>query len=74
MLAAVFRCKHCVTLKNSFLYMKKNYCSPACEFVEVEIDCIMQAGSNVGFGGASDKFDAPRRGEFGNLWAKEAEN
>ncbi len=54
--------------------MKKNYCSPVCEFVEVEIDCIMQAGSNVGFGGASDKFDAPRRGEFGNLWAKETEN
>ena len=57
--------------------MKKSYCSPTCEFVEVEIDCIMQAVSdyvpggdtNVDMGGSTGGFDAPdRRGSWGDLW------
>ena len=57
--------------------MRKSYCSPVCEFVQVEIDCIMQAASDykpggdtgVDFGGSTGGFDGPqRRGEWGNLW------
>lgn len=57
--------------------MKKSYCSPACEFAEVEIDCIMQAASdyvpggdtNMEIGGSTGGFDAPgHRGSWGDLW------
>ena len=61
--------------------MKKNYKSPVSNFVEIEIDSVMNSASPGGGGGVSgggtstevsgsngEPFDAANNRGFGNLW------
>ena len=56
--------------------MKKNYKSPVSDFVEIEIDSVMNPASGIGGGGTStevagpnsEPFDAANNRGFGNLW------
>ena len=61
--------------------MKKNYKSPVSNFVEIEIDSVMNSASPGGGGGVSGggtstevggstgtPFDAANNRGFGNLW------
>ena len=54
--------------------MKYVYIKPALEVIDLDVNIVMMAGSDVwtGVGGETDEMDTRgRRGKWGNLWYEE---